>query len=236
MLGDQRAQRGEIDVPGRVRWHFHHPESGHAGGGRVRAVRRIGHQDGVALAFAPVVEVLPHDQHAGQLAVRAGSRLERHGGETGDLRQHRLKLEHQRHRALHAQLRLERMQRGEAGDARRHLVHLRVILHGARAERVEAGVDAVVQLRQAHVVAHQVDLGHLGHRQIGALAACRQRRLWHIAIGEADGAAARLADIVDQWLRHWPPPHRHHSDPGSCRRFRRAPQPAARSASGYSSR
>ena len=62
-----------------------------------------------------------------------------------------------------------------------YLVHLRVVLHRARAERVEAGVDRVVQLGQPGVVAHQVDLGHLGQRQVvraapPAAAAPRARR------------------------------------------------------------
>ena len=56
----------------------------------------------------------------------------------------------------------QRMHGREAGQPRDRLVHLRVVLHGARAEREEARVDAVVPLRQAREVAHHVELGQLG--------------------------------------------------------------------------
>ena len=56
----------------------------------------------------------------------------------------------------------ERMHGREARQARDRLVHLRVVLHRARAERVEARVDAVVPLREAREVAHHVELGELG--------------------------------------------------------------------------
>ena len=52
-------------------------------------------------------------------------------------------------RALHRALRLQRMEVGEAGQPRHLLVEPRVVLHRARAERVEAAVDRVILLRQA---------------------------------------------------------------------------------------
>ena len=55
----------------------------------------------------------------------------------------------------------------EPRQRRDGLGDLRVVLHRARAQRVEAGVHAVVHLRQAGVVADQVDLGDLGQRGIG---------------------------------------------------------------------
>ena len=48
-----------------------------------------------------------------------------------------------------------------AGERRDRLGDLRVVLHRARPERVGAGVDPVVLLRQPRVVAHEVDLGDL---------------------------------------------------------------------------
>ena len=50
---------------------------------------------------------------------------------------------------------------GSAGDP---LVQARVVLHRARAERVEARVEVEVALRQSYVVAHELGLGHLGQR------------------------------------------------------------------------
>ena len=54
-------------------------------------------------------------------------------------------------------VRLQRMRQRETGDARDLFVDARVVLHGARAEGVEAGVDGDVQLREAREVADDVD-------------------------------------------------------------------------------
>ncbi len=55
----------------------------------------------------------------------------------------------------------ERVESGEAGQAGRPLVELRVELHRARAERIEAGVDRVVELGQVDVVADDLRLVEL---------------------------------------------------------------------------
>ena len=55
-------------------------------------------------------------------------------------------------------VRLQRMDVGEARQPRHLLVEARVVLHRARAERVEAGVDRVVLLRQPREVAHRLRL------------------------------------------------------------------------------
>ena len=56
----------------------------------------------------------------------------------------------------------ERMQLGEAGQPRDLLVDHRVVLHRARAERVEGRRRAVVPLRQAQEVAQHLELADLG--------------------------------------------------------------------------
>ena len=64
----------------------------------------------------------------------------------GDLGQGALELPQQLERALRDLVGRHRMEVGEAGQAGRPLVELGVELHGARAERVEPGVDRVVEL------------------------------------------------------------------------------------------
>ena len=66
--------------------------------------------------------------------------------------------------ALHLVLVLVGVQVAEAGQAGHLVVELRVVLHRARAQRVEAQVDGVVQLREPGVVAHHLRLGELGQR------------------------------------------------------------------------
>ncbi len=63
----------------------------------------------------------------------------------------------------HSSARRQRVQVGEAGQARQRLARLRVVLHGAGAERVEAGVDAVVPGGEVGEVADHLQLGQLRH-------------------------------------------------------------------------
>ena len=57
---------------------------------------------------------------------------------------------------------LVRMQIGEARHAGEPLVPLRVVLHRARAERIEVRVDGHVERRQIGEVPHDLRLGQLG--------------------------------------------------------------------------
>ena len=71
-----------------------------------------------------------------------------------------------------------RMQAGEARQARRPLVDLRVVLHRARAERIERDVDAVVPARQPHEVAHDLGFAHFGQRPAARRRARARRTAW----------------------------------------------------------
>src|SRR5256885_12676132 len=82
------------------------------------------------------------------------------------------------------------------------LVHLRVVLHRARPERVEAGVEIEVLLGEPVVVAHDLGLGYL--RQSGRLAPDRlcgkqllDRHLGHVQRGRDERTAARTRELVD---------------------------------------
>jgi hypothetical protein len=136
-----------------------------------------------ALGVAAVQVVLAHDQHAGQLAVRAGRGLQGDGSEAADLGQIDLQLEQELHRTLGHLRILQGVQVGEAGQAGRLLVDLGVVLHGARPQRVEGGVDGHVLLAQAHEVAHHVELAQLRQRQFAGRAQVSivgQRRGRHV--------------------------------------------------------
>ena len=62
------------------------------------------------------------------------------------------------------------------GQRRDALVQARVVLHRARAQRVEAGVEIEVALGEAHVVAHDLRLGELRQaRRLRRGAALRQQ-------------------------------------------------------------
>ena len=111
-------------------------------------MRRIGDEHLDALGVAARLVIGAHDQHAGEFAVRAGGRLQGDRREAADLLEPFLQFVHQRQIALHGFDRLERMREEKAGQAAGVFVDLRVVLHRARAERIEAAVHAVVELAE----------------------------------------------------------------------------------------
>ena len=127
----------------------------HRGGvGAVGGVRR----QHLAALLAAILVIGPREQQTGELAVRAGARLQRHVRQARDLGQGALQPPHQLERALRVLGVLERMQAGVARQGRHPLVQLRVVLHRAGAERVEALIEMEVLRGERRVVAHQLGL------------------------------------------------------------------------------
>ena len=164
--GGVRAERGpqgvEVDPAVRVRPHGPRCEADHGRGGGVRTVGAVGDDHDVPLfALSARMVVGACHEHAGQLPVGTGSGLEADRGEAADLaqelRQQPLELE----AALAHRHRVERVGTGQARQAGGPLVQLGVVLHGARAEGIEADVDGVVQPAQPVEVADQVELADL---------------------------------------------------------------------------
>ena len=184
------AVLGRADLDDLVARHRHRRRVG-----AVRGVRR----EHLGLLLAAVLVVGAREQQAGQLAVRARARLQRHVRQPRDLRQRALEAPHQLQRALRVLGVLERVQAGVPGQRRHPLVQLRVVLHRARAERVEALVEVEVLRRQRHVVAHQLGLGDLGQlggplaRSATPGSSSRHRHLGHVGCGRRERAPARAA-------------------------------------------
>ena len=131
-----------------------------------------------------------HDQHAGQLAVGASGRLQGHPREAADLFEHFLQRVHQQQVALHRLERLERVGEGEARQAGGIFIHARVVLHGARAERIEAAVDAVVQLREVGKVADDAHFRYFGEVEVITQQVRGQRiGAWNVRLREAHTGA-----------------------------------------------
>ena len=152
-----RAQVLDVDAAVGVGRDLDDLEAGHRDRRRVGAVRGVGRQHLVA-RLAAVLVVGARQQHAGELAVRAGGGLQRDVRQTRDLCQRALQAPHQLERALRALGVLQRVQARVAGQRGDALVQARVVLHRARAERVEAGVEVEVALGDADVVAHELGL------------------------------------------------------------------------------
>ena len=195
-----RAQIVDVEVAARVGRDLLELVAGHRHARRVGPVRGVRGDDRVALvAFADVLEVGAHQHQPGQLALGARGRLERAGVEPGHLLEDLLQPPHQLERALRAVLLLVRMEVLEAGQHDDALVHARVVLHRAAAERVEAGVDPEVARRELGEVAHELRLGELGQaRRLGAAQVLRHLGRGQVVVRQRRRAAARLRLLVEQ--------------------------------------
>ena len=80
------------------------------------------------------------------------------------------------------------------------LVEARIVLHRAGAEREEPGVDAVVLLRQAHIVAHRLGLGEAGKADLALALERAEARLEGRGLVEIDAGRLGAADLEDQRL------------------------------------
>ncbi len=199
VLGRLGAQVVQVDAAVGVGADLDDVQPGHRHRRRVGAVRGVGRQH-LRARLAAVLVVGAGQQHAGQLAVGAGAGLQRDVRQTADLAQRALEVPHQLQRALGPLRALERVQAGVAGQRRDALVQARVVLHRARAQRVEARVQVEVALGQLHVVAHDLGLGDLG--QAGALGAAetigqQPVDLRHVQLGGDERAAPGRALLED---------------------------------------
>jgi hypothetical protein len=117
-----------------------------------------------------------------------------------------LQLEHHFERALRVLFCGERVEIGEARDARHAFVEARVVLHRAGAERVHAEVYVVVPRRDAREVAHHVHLGEFRHafEVVPAAQLGRQklieRCLVHVERGQHVAAPPCLRALEDKRL------------------------------------
>ena len=176
-------------------------------GRRIGAVGRFRHQhDRARLAAGGERRLDRH--HAAQLAVGAGLGAQGDRRHAGHLDQPVRQLGDQLERAGHGRLRLQRVDVGEAGQPRHLLVEARVVLHGARAERIDAGVDGVVLLAEAHVVAHRLRLGEAGQidrrrARVPAEARARCGRLRQIDAGGLGRRRSRRSAAPRSAGRDW---------------------------------
>ena len=166
-------------------------EAGEVRRGRVGAVGAVGNQD-LRPLLAPVAEVGRGDQQRGELALGAGRRLEADGVQARRSRPGSCCSSYRIASSPWSVLVvLVGMLGAEAGQRRQPLVPLRVVLHRARAERIEVGVDRHVQRRQVRVVPDHVELAQLGQRQGSSAVRCRSGNQRRRAAGRARRTPAR---------------------------------------------
>ena len=162
----------------------------------------IGDEDLGPVRVAAVAVVGPDHEDAGQLALGTGRGLEGDRLHARDLGQGAFQLPEQLQRALGDLVGGHRVELGEAAQAGGPLVELGVELHRARAERVEPGVDRVVELAQVDVVADDVRLVHLGEGGRGDPASRRGQPIQRVLgrVRDLAAAATRAAALEDRGL------------------------------------
>ncbi len=143
---DSGLERLDIDVAFRVDGDFAHHTAAHRGGRGVGAVGRFRHDDLVALQIAARAVIGADHGDAGEFALGAGHRAQRHGLHPGHFLQHLLQLVHAGEKSLADALGRQRMARQQLRQHRVLIAGLRVVLHRARPERVEVRVDREVEL------------------------------------------------------------------------------------------
>ena len=192
------AQVLEVEVPAGVGLHLRELVPRHRDARRVRPVRGVGGDDRVSL-LAAIGEVRAHEHEPGELALRPGGRLQRHGRKARHLGEDLLQVPHQLERALRVLVLRMRVQVAEPRERGRALVDARVVLHGARAERVEARVDAEGAVGERREVPHDLRLGELGKaRRMCAAQAVRELGDGEVGSRRAPGSATRARALEDE--------------------------------------
>jgi hypothetical protein len=201
MIVHRLAQFRHVHIAPGIGLHGDDLVAGHRGRRRVRAMRGVRHDD-LGPRFTAALEVRADEQQAGELAVRAGRRLERHAIHAAHLGQHALQLPHELERSLRIVFRRVGMKTAEPRQTGDVLVDLRIVLHRARPQRIEALVDAEVAVRQPRVVTHDVEFADLRQRRwgIAQLGFGDERVKWlgrHVGIGVGSADAPGRAQLED---------------------------------------
>ncbi|MNC85448.1 hypothetical protein D3C83_10470 [compost metagenome] len=141
MRADRRFERGEIDVAFRVGRNFAYCVSAHHRRRGVGAVRRVRHEDLPTAGIAAGIVIGPDHGYARELALGTRHRCEADRRHAGHVLQHFLQFEHAGEKPLAGVV-------GRGGVAceelRQHgerIAGARIVFHGARAQRIEMGVD-----------------------------------------------------------------------------------------------
>ena len=167
--GDVAAAGGlhglEIGVAVIIARNLHRVEAGHGDACRVGAVRAVGNEHLRPPAIAAVCMVAANHEHPGELALRAGRRLQGYPPEAADPLEEVLEPPHELETPLGELLGLEGMLAYEPRGGGRPLVYLRVVLHRTGSEWIEVGIDCEVRLGEPGEVANHLELAHL--RKIG---------------------------------------------------------------------
>ncbi len=183
-------KRLHVDIAQLVCFDLPRLESSKGGAGRIGPVGRVGDEDRVPPGSSLLM--VGRDQHeAGEFAVCTGQGLQGEIAETEDLAVEALRFMEDRQGTLHQcgaafELRQKGVEFGKPRKRRQVFMKSRVVLHGARTERIKGRLDGHVPPAQVDEMADDIQLTELGQcRLLGSLQRDRHglgRR--HIRLGK----------------------------------------------------
>ena len=136
--------------------------------------------------------------------MRPGKRLQRHTVKTGDFAQHGLNAVKKLKSAWDGFNRLHRVQVGKPWVPSGDLIDPRVVFHRAAAQRVEAGVDPVIDVAEVREVADDLKFAYLWKVQRGALTTQHFRNVYSRRVCFRNVATdASGAGLVEDESRFW---------------------------------
>src|SRR5690606_36959506 len=101
-------------------------------------------------------------------------------------------------RALHGGDRLQGVNVRKAGQARHLLVEARIVLHRARAQRIHAAVDRVVEAGEAHIMAHGLGLGEARQVQLAIAGKAAEAIFGQVGFEQVEAGIFGIADFEKQ--------------------------------------
>ena len=205
---DDLPQRSQIHIPVTVRGDLPYPVTTHDGGSRIGAVSRIRNQNLRTCVITPGIMVSPYHGDAGKLALGARHGCQGYRLHACDFVQDLLQLVEAGHETLAVGAWCRGMTSEKSGQHGKRVARPGIVLHGARTQRIELGVDGEVPLGKACVVPHGLELGDFRKRG-RALPEKSLRNVCHgSAIGSKlrPGVPARGGMLEDQHVRIVSPP------------------------------
>ena len=159
-------KRGEVRIPFGVRRNGFNAVAAARSGGGVGAMSRVRDQHDVAVALTTRLVVRLDQHEAGHFAMGTGHGLEGDVFEARNSGQHLLDAHEYLQRSRKGFHRLHRMDVGKAWQPGRLLVDFGVVLHRTGAERIEAGLNPVIDVTQIGEVSEKVKFPDLWQVQI----------------------------------------------------------------------
>ena len=209
------AEIADIDVASDIAGDHHDFHAGHAGGGRIGAVRRGGDQAHLAMRLAARSVVAADRQQPGIFALRAGIGLQRDRVIACDVAQPLFQPLEQRVIALRLLARRERVQACEGRPGQRDHLRGGVELHGAGAQRNHGAVEREIAVGEFAHVAQEFSLGAMGveHRMGEERAGAFQLSGQRVAragfdVGVSQVCRRRRATLPRRPLASWSRPAR----------------------------